>query len=115
MPMDLVSLGIMVLFVTSVTAELYVWRAEYIWGQPISMGVWQSGDTCLSVTKRAASSNSAVEDMMNLMICERVRSRPLLAGMGTSSERNMWDPIWLRALISLRKNTWRLQTDRKSV
>ena len=54
--------------------------------------------------KRAASPNSDVEDMMNFIIWEKVRSGLLLAGMGTSSERNSQGPARLLALLSLRKD-----------
>ena len=57
----------------------------------------------MAVMKRADSSYSAADDMTNLMIWAIVRSGLLLAGMGTSSERNIWDPTRLRALILLRK------------
>ena len=83
--MDLVSLGEMVLFVTPVAVELSVWRAGHGWDQPILMRVLWRGSIYLSSMKRAASSNSAVNDMIKLMIWERVRSGPLLYGMGTSS------------------------------
>lgn len=37
-------------------------------GHPILMTNWPSGTTVLTVMKSAASSDSAVEDMTNLMI-----------------------------------------------
>ena len=69
------------------------------------MRVWRSGTICLELLKRAKSSNSAAEDMSNLMIWERMGSGPLLAGMGISLERKMWylDLLW--AVISLSKDT----------
>ena len=54
--------------------------------------------------KRAVSSDSAAEEMMNLMILRKVRSQPLLAGMCMSSEINMWAPVWMRDMISLIKD-----------
>ena len=43
MYMDLVRLGAMVLFVTSVAFELSVWRVDRGWGQPILTRFWCMG------------------------------------------------------------------------
>ena len=56
------------------------------------------------MTKRAASSDLAVEEMMNLMILARVRSGPLLAVMGMYEDIKIWSPAWIQKLISLRNN-----------
>ena len=101
MPMALVHLGMVVLFVTPAAVKFSVWRANHGCGNPISMRILRRVDICLAVMKRAASSGVAMEDMTNLMNWTRVRSGPLFDGIGTSSERNIWYPAWLWALISL--------------
>ena len=103
MYMALVSLGNPLLFVTPSAVELSVCRSERVWGQPISMRVWQGRGICLALMKCPASSNFSTEDMTDLMIWERVRSGTVLSGMGMSSERKIWTPDRLRDLLSLRK------------
>ena len=99
MSMDFARLGTMVFFVTPVEVELSVWRSDHVWGQSILVRVWRRGGVCLAVMKRANNSYLASEYMTNLMIWARVRSEPLLNGMGTSSERKMWAPAQLRCSI----------------
>ena len=89
MSMALVFLVTMVLFETQAEVELPIWRSDFGWGLPISMRVWWRGGVCLAVMKRAASSNSAAEDMTNLMIWVKGGSGMLLAGISTSAEENM--------------------------
>ena len=99
MSMALVRLGTMVLFMTPSAVKLFVCRSDRGWSQPILVRVWRRGGIFLVDMKRDASYYSAAEDMTNLMIWARVRSGPLLAGMGTSPERNMWAADRLRALL----------------
>ena len=67
------------------------------------MKVWQRGTIYLAVMKRDTSSDLAVEDINNLIIWVRVRSGPLLAGMGKFLEIKMWATAWTMDMISLRK------------
>ena len=84
--------------------ELSIWRYDLGWEQHILMIFWWRGIICLAVMKRAASSNLDAEDMTNLIIWEILSSGLLLDGMGTSLERKMSSPDWLRAFLSLRKD-----------
>ena len=81
--MALVNLVTMVLFLTPSVVEFSAWRAEFDWGQPISMRAWWMGTICLAVRKRAASSGSAAEEITNLMIWARVRSGTLFEWYGS--------------------------------
>ena len=49
--------------------------------------------------KEASSSNLAAKNMTNLIIWEILSGGLLLDGIMTSSERNMWSPAWMQALI----------------
>ena len=60
--------------------------------------------------KRASSYDLAEVDMTNLMVWARVRSGLLLNGMEKSSERKMWYPYQLRALLLLRKDVSEFST-----
>ena len=71
-------------------------------GHPISMRVCRMGAIDLSVMKNPASSALAAEDMSNLMIWETVRTGPLSNRKLSYSYRNMYAPVQLQALISLR-------------
>ena len=53
------------------------------------MRVWRRWGVYLEVMNRDTSSGLDAEDMRYLMICARVRSGLLLAGMVNSSEENM--------------------------
>ena len=68
MYLNLVSLGVMVLFVTPATVKLSIWRDELGWGQPILMRFWQRGKISFVLIKRDASSELAARDMTSLMI-----------------------------------------------
>ena len=56
-------------------------RDDRGWGQTIFIWVYHRGGICLAVMKRVASSDTAAEDMANLMIWSRVSVASLLAGM----------------------------------
>ena len=64
-------------------------RSERGWFQPSSVRVWRRWGVYLEVMNRDTSSGLDAEDMRYLMICARVRSGLLLAGMVNSSEENM--------------------------
>ena len=55
----------------------------------------------LAVMYSAPSSDSAAENMTNLMIWAIVRIGPFHSGVGLFSDKNMWDPAQLRGLDSL--------------
>ena len=52
------------------------------------MSVWLKGIISFAVMNSAHSSDSAAEDMTNLMIVAMVRTSPLNEGKRYSSERN---------------------------
>ena len=56
----------------------------------------------LAGTNNPASSASAAEDMTNLMIWATLRSGPLSRGTASYSDRNIYEPASLQALVSLR-------------
>ena len=56
------------LLVTTAMVEFYIWNGVLGWVQPISTRVCQMGTIALSILKKTASSDSASEDMKNLII-----------------------------------------------
>ena len=70
-------------------------------GHPISIIVSRMGAIDLAVMNKPASSASAAEDMKKLMIWATVRTGPLSCGTTSYSNRNMYAPARLRALVSL--------------
>ncbi len=68
----------------------------------MEMRVCLWGIISLAVTKRAASSDSAADAIMNLMIWVIERTAPLNSGNGLLSERKMCAPARLRELVLLR-------------
>ena len=66
--MDLRCLCTMVLLVTPTEVELSVWVGVLVWGNPISIRNCQMGIITLSMMKKLESSDSAAEDMKNLLI-----------------------------------------------
>ena len=88
-PLIWVFFWMMVLLMTPTAVELSVWTGEGGWGQPILIRVWRKGIIYLAVMKRAPSSDSAAEDMTNLMIWAMVRMAPLERGKGSFSDRKM--------------------------
>ena len=99
---DLVRLVTIVLLVTPKAVELSVWMGYYPWGHFIYMSVWRRGTMSLVVIKIAASSASAAEEMINLIIWMMVIMGLFYLGLGSSSERKMCAPERLRALEKLR-------------
>ena len=102
MSIDFVLRGMMVSLDTPTAVELSHWMGDLGCGHPISVRDWHSGTISLAQMKRPASSASAAEDMMFLMICATVRTGPLYVGAGTFSESIMCAPARLRALVTLR-------------
>ena len=66
------------------------------------MSFWDKGIISLAVMKRAPISDSASEDMTNLIIVAMVRTGTLNAGKGSFYDRKIWEPARLRDKISLR-------------
>ena len=85
----------MVWLTTPTAVELSVWMGEGGWGHLILMSVWRKLINSFTVMNSAPSSDSADEDMTNLMIVVMVRTGPLNAGEGSFYERNVWDPARL--------------------
>ena len=56
----------------------------------------------LAVMNNPASSALAAEGMTNLMIWDTVRTGPLSPGTASSSNRKMYAPAWIQALVLLR-------------
>ena len=67
----------MVLLARPSAVVLSVWMGDWGCSHPISMRDWRSGTISLAQMKRVVSSDSAAEDVMNLMICVRVMMGPL--------------------------------------
>ena len=101
MPMDLVLRGMMVSLVTPTAVELSHWMGFLGCGHTISMSAWRSGTISLAMGNRPASSALEADDMTLLIICVIVRTGPLWRGIGTSSERMIWDPARMRACDTL--------------
>ena len=83
--MDFTFLAMMVLLTTPRVPRVVVlpiWIDNCGRGQPISMRDCRRGTISLAQMKRLESLASAAEDMMNLMICEIVRTGPLCEGTG---------------------------------
>ena len=91
----------MVLFTTPAAVELSVWIEDGGCLQPISINVWRMGTIYLAVMYIAPSSDSAAEDITNLMIWEIMRIDPFHLGVGSFSDKNMWAPARLQGLDSL--------------
>ena len=68
MSVDLVLRGMMVLSFTPTDVELLHWMGVLDCGHPISMSAWRSGTIFLAMVKRPASSASAADYIMFLMI-----------------------------------------------
>ena len=83
--------------------ELSVWMGDLGCGQPISSSALRSGIISRAVRYNAASSDSDADAMTNLMMVAIVRIGPLMRGIGSSSERKMNAPAWLREPGSVRK------------
>ena len=66
------------------------------------MRVCYMGAIDLAVMNKPVSSASAAENMTNLMIWVTVRTGPLSHGTALSSDRKMYAPTKLRALVLLR-------------
>ena len=75
--MDFIFLAMMVFLAMPRAVVLSVWMGDWGCGHPISMRDWRRGTISLAEMKRVASSDSAAEDVMNLMICAMVRMGPL--------------------------------------
>ncbi len=75
------------MLVTPAAVELSVWMGLLGWGLPMLMSVCLCGIIPCAVTKRAASSASAVDAMTNLMIWAMERTAPLKHGNGSFLER----------------------------
>ena len=87
---DLIRLTMIVLLHTPTAAvKLLVWMGDVGCCQFISISIWWSGTISLAVMKRASSSDSAAEDVTNLMTWATVRTGPLNLGKGSSSERKI--------------------------
>ena len=100
--MDIMRWGEMVLLTTPTAVEFSVWMGEGGWGHPISISVWSKGNIAFAVMNSATRSDSASEDMTNLMMVAMVRVVPLNVGMGSFYEINVWDPALLRVKLSFR-------------
>ena len=87
--MDLILHWMMVLFTTPTDVELSVWIRYGGCFQPISINAWRMGTISLAVIYRAPSSDSAAEDIKNLMIWAIVRISPFHLGVGLFSDKNV--------------------------
>ena len=63
---------------TTIAVEFLHWMGILGCGQTISIRFWRRGIISLGHMKRPASSTSASEDMANLVVCEIVRTIPLM-------------------------------------
>ena len=90
------------LLVKLVVMEFSVLRGEGGCGRRISMTVWRKVTIFFVVINIAANLASVVDDMTNLIILVIVRVGQFCLGIGSSSERKMWVPAWLRSQVSLR-------------
>ena len=66
------------------------------------MIVWCRRTILLAVINMSASLDLVAYDMTKLIILVMVRMGPLCLGIGSSSERKMWEPVRMRARVSLR-------------
>ena len=89
MSMGFMRQGTMALFTTPTVVELSVWMGEGVRRHPISMSVWHKLIISFAVMNSAPRSDSAAEDMTNLMMVVMVRTGPLNLGLGSFSEINM--------------------------
>ena len=90
------------LFLTPTEVELLVCMGDRPWGHFILMRVWRRGNISLEVINIAAISDPAAEDSKNLIIWAMVRIGSLNCDLGSSLERKILDPAWIRALETLR-------------
>ena len=102
MSIDLFLQGMMVFMATPTAVELLHWMGVLGCGKLINMGFWQRGTISLAHIKRPASSASAAEEMIKLMIYEIVRTGSLMLGTGIFKDNMMFSPDWLRSLLTLR-------------
>jgi hypothetical protein len=87
MSMILDFFGTMVLFVTPAAVELSVWIGLHGCHHPMSTRVCWWETILRAAIKSAASSASAAEAMINLIMVAIVRSVPFKHGVGSLSER----------------------------
>ena len=96
--MDVILRWMMILLTTPAAVELYIWIGDGGCFQTIYINVWRMGTISLAVMYSAPSSDSAAEDITNLMIWEIVRIALFHLGVGLFSDKNMWAPARLSAL-----------------
>jgi hypothetical protein len=94
--------GTVVLFVTPTAVELSVWIGLCGCGHPMSIRVCWWGTISRLAIKSAASSASAAEAMINMIMVPIVRTAPLKHGYGSSSKRKMCAPALLQYQVLLR-------------
>ena len=83
--------------------ELSAWMGDGGCFHPILVRVFLRGTISFAVINKAVISASAADDTTYFIICARVSRGPFQRGMSTSSDKNMWAPALLRALVSLLK------------
>ena len=59
------------------------------------MSVWHRGTIFFTAINMAESSDLVADDMTNLIISAIGRRGPLCLGIGSSLDRNIWDPSQL--------------------
>ena len=77
----------MVLFINTTAVKLSVWIGDGGCFQPISMNVWRTGTIYLAVMYSTPSSDSAAEDITNVMIWAIVRVSLFHLGIGYFSNK----------------------------
>jgi hypothetical protein len=93
----------LVLLTTPSAVELSVWIGLLGCGHPMSMRVWQWGIISHAAIKRAASLDSAADEVTDLMSWAMESTAPLKRGYGSFLERKMCAPARLQNWVSLRK------------
>ncbi len=83
---------------------LSIWIGLCGWGHPMAMWVCQWRIISLAITKRAASSDSVADTIINLTIWAMERMAPLNRRNRSFSERKMCASSWLWKLVSLRNH-----------
>jgi len=100
MPMALSAFGKILLVSSACAVALLVCIGVQGCGCPSSMSIFRIETAVFALMNRAPSSASAEDDMMARIICEMLRTAPLLMGILSFPAMNMWPPAWLRDLGS---------------
>ena len=89
------ALGIILLVRRSFADLLSVWIGVRGWGCPSSSRVCRMATAVFALMNRAPSSASAADDITAHIICEMLRTAPLLSGMSSFDDMNICPPARL--------------------